>query len=153
MILDIRRKIERLPVDVEWEWVEGHQDDHVNFAKLSPLAQDNVQVDLLAKRYLKHCITAGITAPPQQFGDEGCAIFLSGKKLSHLDQERLYEHATQQPSKKYWARKHEISRQTIDFIDWDCIKAAMTKLPFNQQRRIIKHTTGKLAVGKKPSSV
>ena len=31
LLTDIRAKLKALPIDTEWEWVEGHQDDELSF--------------------------------------------------------------------------------------------------------------------------
>ena len=47
---DIKAKVAKLPITIKWQWIEGHQDDHLPFHLLNPLAQDNVLADSLAIR-------------------------------------------------------------------------------------------------------
>ena len=50
---------------------------------------------------------------------------------------------------KYWSKKHRLSEDIIRTIDWDICRDAVSSLPFNERRRLVKHATGHFGVGTK----
>jgi hypothetical protein len=70
LITDIRAKIRRLPIQVHWKWVEGHQDDNKSSSSLNKWAKANIMADNLAKALWNHLNQSGHTPNPQRFGDE-----------------------------------------------------------------------------------
>jgi hypothetical protein len=147
LLCDIRRKILKLPVTIKWQWIEGHQDDHVSFSKLSGLAQDNVSADSIAKLLLNSCGEAGYQPTSQRFGDEGWSLFAQGVKVSKLDYRRLYTAMWATKGLDYWTTKHDIPFVATLSIDWDACGDAIRTLSFARRRRMIKHASGHFGVG------
>ena len=149
LLTDIRAKIAKLPISVNWQWIEGHQDKFHSFQSLPPLAQDNVIADGIAKNHINQLLQTGFTPTPQRFGDEGWSISLQGNKMSHLDVSRLYTHLWAGTSQDYWARKHKIGYDKILSIDWDACGEAIASLSFPRKRRMIKHACGHFGISTK----
>lgn len=77
LLRDIRAKLAKLPITIQWKWIEGHQDDNLKFADLRPLAQGNVFADNLAKAYLNKLMSEDYRPPSQRFGDEGWSVCMN----------------------------------------------------------------------------
>ena len=130
LLTDIWKKIAKLLISLHWEWIKGQQDRHIPFHCLSPLAQDNIIADGIAKNHLNQLLKTGFIPTPQRFGDEGWSISLQGNKMSHLDTSRLYTYLWAGTSQDYWARKHKIGYEKILSIDWDACGEAIASLSF-----------------------
>jgi hypothetical protein len=134
-------------VTIKWQWIEGHQDNHVSFSKLSGLAQDNVSADSIAKILLNRCGEAGFEPISQRFGDEGWSLFAQGVKVSKLDYRWLYTAMWATKGLDYWATKHALPFVATLLIDWDACGDAIRTLSFACRRRMIKHASGHFGVG------
>jgi hypothetical protein len=142
----IRRKRCNIPISLGWEWIEGHQDDEVQFCDLPGRAQDNVLMDNLAKAFLDSQIQEK-WRPSSCILDEGWYIKIQGKKASHFNLRKLYNWAWNGTTKNYWANKFRWNPQTISAIDWEILGKAFGDLKLNDQRRTVKLATGLLGVG------
>ena len=149
LITDIRSKVAKLPLTCNWHWIEGHQDDHHAFHTLSPLAQDNVIADKLAKHLVNRCIEEDYIPDPQRFGDEGWSVSWRGRKLTNLNHSLLYGKMWFPTALKYWGKKHDLPPDVLRTIDWDACGSALGSLKFNERRRLIKHATGHFGIGAK----
>jgi hypothetical protein len=149
LITDIRRKISKLPIKITFQWIEGHQDKTMPKSSLSPLAQDNILADGLAKNHLNDLYANNYIPLPQRFADEAITLILEGKKISHLDPKKLYAHMWANKSIDYWANKHKIDFSNAIEIDWEVCGKAIRSLTFAKKRRMIKHATGHFGVGTK----
>ena len=91
----------------------------------------------------------GYSPEPQRFGDEGWSISIQGRKLSHMDYQRMYTHLWANTAQEYWAEKHKITILDTLSIDWDACGEAIKSLLFPKRRRIVKHACGHFGIGKK----
>ena len=147
LLSDIRSKLRSLPVQVKWQWIEGHQDKHTPFFLLSDLSKDNCVADSLAKNRLNQCLSERFQPVSQRFGNEGWSISLDGVKLSHLNFSRLYSHFWADTSFTYWSNKHKVDYTDVISIDWDNHGKALDSLSFAKRRRVVKHATGHFGNG------
>jgi hypothetical protein len=100
--MDIRAKIQKLPISVHWKWVGGHQDN--NSSTLDEWAKANVMVDHIAKAFWNHLSGSGHTPAPLQFGNKAWAIHFQGQKLNPMGNAKLYQSSTDPSAKEYWRR-------------------------------------------------
>ena len=105
LLRDIRSKIARFPLKIHWKWVQGHQDNGISFQHLSPLAQDNIIADEIAKTYCNIAIQQQLHVPNPCFPDEGWTIYLGNEKQNRIKINKIYEHITQYDSLHYWQNK------------------------------------------------
>ena len=105
LLCDIRTKLLRLPISVKWTWIKGHEDDHISFARLSPIAQDNVIANNIAKTYVEHLITAQQPIPNLRFTDESLTLYLGPNKQTHLNKQCIYDYLTQPDIMEYWSQR------------------------------------------------
>ena len=125
LLTDIWNKIAKLLISLHWEWIEGHQDKHMSFHRLLPLAQDNVIANGIAKDHMNKILRDGYYPTPQRFGDKGWSVSIQGKKLSHLDYQQLYKHMWANTAQNYWAEKHKIDIIDTLTINWDAGREAI----------------------------
>ena len=148
LLQDLRAKLARSPLTWKWRWIQGHQDENKSFADLDRWGQLNVICDGLAKAFWNDCALLGAWLPNQAFGDETWSVWIEGKKLSHLDKQKLYAYTFSARTTAYWHRKHSLPPELITSINWDACESAMSKLPFGKKRWLLKHATGFCGVGK-----
>jgi hypothetical protein len=148
LLQDLRAKIARSPLTWHFRWIEGHQDDKIAFDLLDRWSQLNVICDGLAKVFWNHCSVNKLWVENQAFGDENWSVWIEGKKLSHLDKQKLYELTFAERTKAYWHQKHRLPHESIVSINWDACSEAMSKLPFGKRRWLLKHITGFCGIGK-----
>jgi hypothetical protein len=148
LLQDLREKIDRSPLTWKWRWIQGHQDENASFSALDRWGQLNVICDGLAKAFWNDCALTGAWLPNQSFGDEKWSVWIEGKKLSHLDKQKLYAYTFAARTTAYWHRKHSLPPELITSIHWDACASAMSKLPFGKKRWLLKHATGFCGVGK-----
>ena len=53
ILQDVRKRLDMLPIEVYWRWVEGYQEEKGKI--MDWWARRNFEVDLAAKAYLKVC--------------------------------------------------------------------------------------------------
>jgi hypothetical protein len=147
LLCDIQRKVSKLPVTIKWQWIEGHQDDHVSFSKLSGLAQHNVNADSIAKILLNSCGESGFPSTSQRFGDEGWSLYAQGVKVSKVDYQRLYTAMWATTGLNYWATKDDLPFLATLSVDWDDCGDAIHTLSFARRRQMIKHASGHFGAG------
>ena len=148
LLTDIRKKVHRLPIQVKWKWIRGHQDDDKTYDELDDWAQANVRMDELAKAYWKHLKQKNYQPQPQRFGDEDWSITFRGEKLSRLHIPALYSAMCRDSTFDYWAGRAHIPRDTIDACDWEACGKAFKSISLSKQRRVTKHASGHMACGK-----
>jgi hypothetical protein len=148
MLTDIRAKIKRLPITVQWRWIKGHQDDEVSYDDLDDWAKANVLVDNVAKAYWNRVASTASEPQAHRFGDEAWALYVNKMKVGKFDKQRLYTSFREEKIMEYWASKSERHREAIRDVDWAVCGAAFKSLTISQQRKVTKHAAGHMACGK-----
>jgi hypothetical protein len=149
VILDVRRKIQELPIKVTGRHIEGHQDKHTAFHQLDRWAKLNVQVDATAKNLLRKRIAQGfISQPAAPLGNETLHIYFRGNKLSRVNKNQLYETIYGEKLLQVWQKRHNLTQNHADKIDWTAIGKALHAEPLGKRRFLCKHLSGMSAVGK-----
>ena len=75
MMMDIRRKLEALPIKVTGRHIKGHQDKHASFQCLNRWSQLNVRMDSRAKNLLRQRLSQGHQSVPTPFGNDLLPVF------------------------------------------------------------------------------
>lgn len=148
LIKDIRNKIKALPIQITWQWIEGHQDDNEDFQRLDTWAQRNIQCDSLAKLFWNHCNRLRIRPPNQILGNEGWTFWFNGSKRSRIHKANLYSELYGDEVCDYWIDKGQIPLAQIHSIDWKNSGDAIKRLPFSKQMWVSKFSSGHCAVGR-----
>jgi hypothetical protein len=71
LLKDLRKKIKQSPITWSGTWVEGHQDDGIQFEDLDRWGQLNVESDGVAKYYWNACRERNSWLVNRGFADEG----------------------------------------------------------------------------------
>ena len=149
MILDVRRKIRELPIKVTGRHIEGHQDKHKSFHRLDRWAKLNVQMDATAKDLLRKRIAQGHISQPAPLGNETLQVYFRGNKLSRVNKTKLYETIYGEKLLQVWQKRHNLTQDHVEKINWTAIGKALQAEPLGKRRFLCKHLSGMSAVGKR----
>ena len=147
MLYDTLHKIRKLPLSTSFQWIKAHQDDHLRYDELPPLAQNNCDMDRLAKDYMK--ATADRPHWTQRLRYHGFNVLLRGHYLSRIDIQYLYAAIWKPTVSKYWIEKFTYSEATFNDIYWEGIASCFRSFTWSQHRKIVKFATGHMGVGTK----
>ena len=148
LLLDCKSRIKALPIKVEFQWIEGHQDDNKgDHGLLDWWARQNINMDRAAKQHWKD--TKQSTPPNLPFKHEQWAISIQGQKLSSFDKDLVYERVASADVIKYWKEKksNPIEDEVFDSMNWPASKVAIKERPQGKQRFFYKFATGSFACG------
>jgi hypothetical protein len=119
ILWEARKQLAALPIDVTFQWVEGHQDDDKRPARLLPddlltgtqrhygcldrWAKLNIEADRKAKDYWETHHT--LPVPNQKFTHERIAITLHGCKLAQFKINSIYQKVQEPVIKEHWHQR------------------------------------------------
>ncbi len=144
MIMESRSIIANLPIKVKLRHVEGHQDDKGKV--LDWWARQNILMDAKAKWYWRKTIKKPL--PNQLLRYLRWTVQVRGEYVSSFQKEDIYAHVRAQPLKEYWQRKHAITDEAWETINWKASKQALKEQPRGTKRWHGKHATGHCGVGR-----
>jgi len=106
LLAAIKKEIKASPLVWEYQYIEGHQDDHKASSELEKWSQMNVEADALAKGLIPIAKTS-----PRHFciPNEPWSIWFSSKKLLQL-QTQIYDIVHSPEARAYWQEKDKIPR-------------------------------------------
>ena len=144
--------MQETPISWIGEHVKGHQDQHLSYYSLPRLAQLNIEMDLLAKRYWHHlqCSNLDTAAPTpvcHHIHGEQWQIWAGTTKLTHPSTTDLYNTICDPITQQWWVRNEHTSEQADSLIDWPATKMIMQQLPTNHRRWVTKHASENCGVG------
>jgi len=105
------------PLSLMFCHVQGHQDDLVVVTCLEPLAQLNVDADMLAKAHLQHLLHQGHMTTPLPLARETWSCWLGPTKVIHDPQRSLPYHLGIQSAKAYLIQKQQFFPASFDLVD------------------------------------
>ena len=83
LVWAIRKLVDLIPVDINFQHIGGHQDNDIPFHHLDQMAQLNVWMDSEAKRYLQYLISLPFVPPkPSTIYKEGWSCWVHGIKAT-----------------------------------------------------------------------
>ena len=142
---------QRLPIQVTFHHVKGHQDQFMPYWNLNKVARLNVKADRLAKEALQTMLTlnqnrsfAPIYSPCEILvrDEEGHNIMIRSKLTDSLKlriQGKL--------AREYWVKKKHLE-ETKDMIDWKMRNRNLNNLPLHLSRWMCKFCSGFCGTGK-----
>lgn len=89
-----------------------------------------------------------IVASNPRFFTEPSSLFLDSIKQSRLDPDTIMDLVTLPPLKAHWERRHRLTPQAFQEVDWKRVGEIMASLPSGLQRWTTKHAVGMCGVGK-----
>ena len=142
IILDIRRRIKELPINIKWRHIKGH-------AKQKGLPQDwwtqmNDKMDTLAKAYMTDQLNKNREHYTVRLWHEKWAFYVFGNKLSCINKKSIYEFLHGEKTLNYWRTHHDIPIQPSHEVDWEPARLAIKRLPLGLRRFFWKFSTGQI---------
>ena len=142
----------KLPLEIQYEHVKGHQDKGTAYHNLSRIAQLNVLVDSMAKHEAKLQIKSKHSYHFESLPYSPCDILITTTsfkthKINHNLHKTLRHLVTEPALQKYWIKKHQLTT-THRCIDWQLRSRSLKNIPSHQQRWLCKFSTGFCGVGK-----
>ena len=125
LLKDIRAKIQKLPLQIKWHWIKGHQDDSIDYQNLDSWAKNNVQADMMAKLYWNHCEKHNQRLLNQEFGNKGWTYRYNMSKRSRFTKKDIYEELFGDTTRDHWITKKQIYVDQIHSIDWNNCERAI----------------------------
>jgi len=144
IISAIRSIRDKLPKDITFEHVQGHQDNGQSLA-LSRVAWMNIEMDGRAKEraMIPHQGPTGYTIPY-----EGWQCGIQGQRLTKHLQTKLRDYINGITIQQHWSKKNWYGKGTASMVDWEAANQAMRALPQAQQRWVAKSAAKFLPDGK-----
>ena len=137
-------------ISITYEHIPAHQDEILAQDQLTPLAQMNVQMDLMAKVAAK-LVMEGQLSPPRAidhpFGF--MAINVHDRPINHLTASKLNEFISDISIHEWWLTKNRYQVRDIPNIHWGICSVAAQNETKSSQRFASKWVSGQLASGKK----
>ena len=136
---------ERIPIELTFIHVHGHQDENEEIHKLSLPSQLNVLMDGLAKDLLKTPV------PTTPFNTHQLSLplpLVEGNTIYEDFKNNLYKHITSVKAHKYWISKQRYKEEDIDCIEWELQEKAFSSEKSTRQRKLSKWISGWLGTGR-----
>jgi hypothetical protein len=149
LVIAVRRRLAEFP-GLMWcaNHIEGHQDDD-NDAVLDEWAQQNVDMDTLAKAYRAEMFPKLNGMPPQHRVDYSpWMVFIEGQMITKWIDKTLSDHCGKFMLLDYWSQKNRLHESTPYEVDWPALEKALSDRGSNKRREMIKHSTGFFGHGK-----
>jgi hypothetical protein len=125
--------------------VPGHQDMHNPDHQLTEWEELNIAMYAAAKEDIEVAQQAPCHFDIQY---EPWSLWLGNCKLTGNLPHWLYQHEHSQVAALYWTKKHAITANTWEIINWDAIHKARKSSSLSMNHFITKHSVGMCGVGK-----
>lgn len=129
MLGAICQLVKEIPIDIEWHWVKGHQDNNTLFSALDFWARRNILCDGLAKLYWN---ASNSQLETTAIEDSFPMIQVQEEVLTHFDKNALYSKLTKCKTMNYWSRRTSMESSTLNEIDWSICHIAYKALRFSK---------------------
>ena len=135
-----------LPITCNWRWIEGHQDDHMEFFDLDKWAQMNVIMDYTAKQYWQHCYRLKKKPFMQPLYGETWTVHWNRRKLTKIVPKEIYEEHHSDVTRDRWIKYGQLHLDNVHSPDWEALGKVMKYLPFQRRIWLAKQLTGMTGV-------
>ena len=140
---------DKLPIQIKWAHVKGHQDDETPLHHLSIPAQLNVLMDGIAKNMLEEHSTQQASRIQPHPLSLPQPLYQDRQFVQQDYSRELYNLIAEDKVHQYWIHEKErYTQEDIKKIDWDSQSKAMQSLRTTKQRSLTKWFSGWVAVGK-----
>lgn len=147
LLQKIREQLRKLPINIDWKWVKGHQS-----GKLSLVARLNKLCDETAKAYWRH-MDAQQTWKSSASFLESWQVWLGDDKLTSISLEAVYDWSIlfdqDFSPQTYWQAKHQIPPEDFHNVDWEATGRANKSQSSSQQRWLAKFLSGFLGTNQR----
>jgi hypothetical protein len=141
--MEIIKTIKELDIELETQWVKGHQDDHRDHTQLSYESQLNIQADILATSAWQEyaCHLPHVHYPASQ-----CTLYINGEAVNRAYRSYMRRAYASHDAREYLMTKYKWDFETCEGIDWYSHGTAIKSLPYNQLRFVQRHIVDWLPV-------
>ena len=146
LLHDCRSRIQGLPITVQLDWIEGHQDDKAPCHPLDWWARQNIAMDEAAKRHWR--LTQHFPGTNHILKHEFFAVKVVLEKITSFNKELIHSKTNHRHIRDYWQTKNSITDQQWEDINWPAASKALKELPLGQRRFHAKFSTSHIATGK-----
>ena len=145
----INRILRTSCIQYKGERIKGHQDDHINAAKLTWWEQRNVEMNDLAKSYMQHLRDNKVNCKfRSHLKTEGWSVTINGHKVTSHIITTTHDLICANNIIHYWHTHHRIKQDHHShMINWTNMHKTMQLLPFSRTIWLIKHVSGYCATG------
>ena len=140
--------ISELPIDCNWRWIQGHQDDDKSFEELDEWAKMNVVMDTTAKNYWHHCKVVNKQPFKQHLYGEQWSVHWNLRKLSKFHLPLIYSEHQGDITRDFWIDSGHFRKSNIHSPDWNALASPMKQLPFHRRVWLVKHIVGMTGVNR-----
>ena len=137
VIEEISHILRSLPINIEFQWVKGHQDVSVPLHSLPLTAQLNCEADREASRY----DTTGEQSAQQKvtpLPHTPCQLYINQRSITGHIKNRIYQAVTIPELHQYLQNKFHWDDNTVKLIDWTTFAHIIKKYK-NVHSTIVKH--------------
>ena len=127
---EIISTLQAMSLQVMFEHVKGHQDDHTAYENLSLEAQMNVDADAEAGQY--QCSFPAQRPRIPRLPHNRAQLYLSKKVISSKLKQSIREAYTVPPYMTYLCRRHQWTPECLEMVDWEAHTQLVSK--FHSQR-------------------
>ena len=147
LLWDISYMAKKLPIQIAFTWVKGHQNE-VQIGN-NQLARMNDVVDSVAKEFARYCMQHPLEQKDITYGNRywnvSCGIHrmvnnIDKRILYHIHANELFEHLK---------KKYDLNAKELAAIDWQALDRAMTNLTLSERLWTTKHVSHFNGLGKK----
>ena len=132
LLTDIRSKLNTLPIEVEFFWIEGHALE--KYGKESYEESLNRICDEMAKAHrLKFDRCKLPWRQNARLLQEHWSIHWNGRKMTQIDKDELYNLIFEQQANNYLLERSDLTVTALDKIDWEAASKAQTKWPLGKK--------------------
>jgi hypothetical protein len=132
----------KLPIQITFEHIFGHQDDQLSFNPLLRLAQMNVEMDKLAKDWLAHLYNHPSPNPwSSTIAHEGWQCSVNGVKLTSHPAKAIRRAVFGTKLCSFLVGKQCLTRSTFVDINWDAMEMATDIFPPLYRLWVSKHVS------------
>ena len=141
IILDIRRRVKELPINIKWRWIKGHAREkgfRLNWWHLM-----NEKMDTLAKKFMKKQIDNNKERYTVRLWYEKWAFYVNGNKLANVNKNAIYEYLYGVETLEYWQYHHDVPmNHPSHAVDWEPARLALNRLSMGIRRIFWKFSSG-----------
>lgn len=149
IIRAIRRLVKEIPVKVNFEHVDGHQDRQKKMEQLGAMEQLNVLMDSRAKQHVEAILDMEERpSPDQRILMEGWQCWVQGIKITSDPGPAIRKLIFGRELKAHLIKKGRLTSEGFELIDWEAIGDASKNLPALYRLWVTKHVSGFCGVGK-----
>jgi hypothetical protein len=141
----IRLRLLRVPIQVSFQHVRGHQDDTKSMSSLTRWERLNVEMDSLAKAALQYFTNY---PPHSTIAEEPWSIWVQNTKIISNIHSTIADIVHSPAAKSYWINRGKLTDSSAPHTNWRAINHAMASAPKRYNRFISKHASGMCGVGK-----